>query len=185
MVLAMVQDAVTGVWSLEGTTDRITPIMLFFPMVTSFTWSRREEEGSLEGVRDVLWPQGSASVPGLGGLSGVSPVLPLWVVSVKLCEGQGCSCGGCSSTLWALWWQCSPLHPWLLVPAPGTEGTSPGGDAAVSGTLCPTALPLNTDLILSFWVLTGLIQRPRSVPWLAKPHGKFCHWQPQGQLGVR
>lgn len=39
-------------------------------MATYFTRKRRGEEASLEGVWDVLWSEGSASLPSLGGLSG-------------------------------------------------------------------------------------------------------------------
>lgn len=120
-------------------------MMLFFSVAIYFTWKKGGEEASLEGLQDALWPEGSASPPGLGGLSGrCFSWGPAEQPAPQPCRRpRGGSVGGsgvkdravlavgwcgCVFMVPALWWQCSPLHPWLLVLASRTERTSPRGD---------------------------------------------------------
>jgi len=70
VILAVLQDAVLGVQSLEGTIDRIMSRNAVFFHGPLF--HMEEQEASLEGVCDVLWSEGSASLPGLGRLLGGS-----------------------------------------------------------------------------------------------------------------
>lgn len=128
-------------------------------MATFVTWKKRGEEASLEGG-SALWSEGSASLPGraLGDLFSWGPAKQPAPQPCQCCcrrrGGSVGSCGvkdravlavgwcGCSFMVRALWWQCSPLHPWLLVPASGTERTSPRGDTTARGTLRQAGLRL-------------------------------------------
>lgn len=123
------------------------PAVLLCSMATSATQKKRGEEASLEGVWDAPWSEGSTAR--LGGLLGAlfsrgATKQPAPQPCRYCCPHHGGSegsrgvkdraiftvgwCGG-SFMVWTLRWQCSSLHPWLLIPASGTKQTTPRGDA--------------------------------------------------------